>query len=210
LNYQGDNYSPNTQFSIFPPAVKHLLIVNLLVFVALSNPMLYGFLMEFGALWPIGSGLFAPWQLVTYMFLHAGFGHILFNLFALWIFGQGIENYWGTKRFATYYFLTGIGAALIHMWIGGTGAPTVGASGAVYGILIAFGMMFPDRYIMLLIPPIPIKAKYFVMIFGVFELFSGIMRPDSGIAHFAHLGGMVVGYILIKYWGLKGEGDRSY
>jgi len=210
LNYQGDNYSPNTQFSIFPPAVKHLLIVNLLVFIALSNPMLYGFLMEFGALWPIGSGLFAPWQLVTYMFLHAGFGHILFNLFALWIFGQGIENYWGTKRFATYYFLTGIGAALIHMWIGGTGAPTVGASGAVYGILIAFGMMFPDRYIMLLIPPIPIKAKYFVMIFGVFELFSGIMRPDSGIAHFAHLGGMVVGYILIKYWGLKGEGDRSY
>jgi hypothetical protein len=104
LNYQGDNYSPNTQFSIFPPAVKHLLIVNLLVFVALSNPMLYGFLMEFGALWPIGSGMFAPWQLVTYMFLHAGFGHILFNLFALWIFGQGIENYWGTKRFATLLF----------------------------------------------------------------------------------------------------------
>jgi membrane associated rhomboid family serine protease len=210
LNYQGDNYSPNTQFSIFPPAVKHLLIVNLLVFVALSNPMLYGFLMEFGALWPIGSGMFAPWQLVTYMFLHAGFGHILFNLFALWIFGQGIENYWGTKRFTIYYFLTGIGAALIHMWIGGTGAPTVGASGAVYGILIAFGMMFPERYIMLLIPPIPIKAKYFVAIFGVIELFSGIMRPDSGIAHFAHLGGMVVGYILIKYWGLKGEGDRMY
>ena len=205
MNYQGDNYSPNTQFSIFPPAVKHLLIVNLLVFVALSNPMLYRFLMEFGALWPIGSGLFMPTQLVTYMFLHAGFGHIIFNLFALWFFGQGIENFWGTKRFATYYFLTGIGAALIHMWIGGTGAPTVGASGAVYGILLAFGMMFPDRYIMLLIPPIPIKAKYFVAIFGVIELFSGLMRPDSGIAHFAHLGGMVVGYILIKYWGLKGE-----
>jgi len=205
LNYQGDNYQPNTQFSIFPPAVKHLLIVNLLVFVALSNPMLYRFLMEFGALWPIGSGLFIPTQLVTYMFLHAGFGHIIFNLFALWIFGQGIENFWGTKRFATYYFLTGIGAALIHMWIGGTGAPTVGASGAVFGILLAFGMMFPDRYIIMLIPPIPIKAKYFVAIFGVFELVSGLMRPDSGIAHFAHLGGMVVGYILIKFWGLKGE-----
>ncbi len=205
MNYQGDNYQPNTQFSIFPPAVKHLLIVNLLVFVALSNPMLYRFLMEFGALWPIGSGLFIPTQLVTYMFLHAGFGHIIFNLFALWIFGQGIENFWGTKRFATYYFLTGIGAALIHMWIGGTGAPTVGASGAVFGILLAFGMMFPDRYIIMLIPPIPIKAKYFVAIFGVFELVSGLMRPDSGIAHFAHLGGMVVGYILIKFWGLKGE-----
>ncbi len=205
MNYQGDNYQPNTQFSIFPPAVKHLLIVNLLVFVALINPMLYRFLMEFGALWPIGSGLFIPTQLVTYMFLHAGFGHIIFNLFALWIFGQGIENFWGTKRFATYYFLTGIGAALIHMWIGGTGAPTVGASGAVFGILLAFGMMFPDRYIIMLIPPIPIKAKYFVAIFGVFELVSGLMRPDSGIAHFAHLGGMVVGYILIKFWGLKGE-----
>lgn len=210
MNYQGDNYSPNTQFSIFPPAVKHLLIVNVLVFVALSNPLLQRFLMEYGALWPIGSGLFGPWQLVTYMFLHAGFSHIIFNLFALWIFGQGIENFWGTKRFAIYYFLTGIGAALLHMFIGGSGAPTVGASGAVYGILLAFGMMFPDRYIMLLIPPIPIKAKYFVAIFGAIELFSGLMRPDSGIAHFAHLGGMVVGYVLIKYWGLKGESSRFY
>lgn len=208
MNYN-DNYSPNTQFSIFPPAVKHLLIVNVLVFVALTNPMLQGFLMEFGALWPIGSERFAPWQLISYMFLHASFAHIFFNLFALWIFGQGLENFWGTKRFATYYFLTGIGAALIHMWIGGTGAPTVGASGAVFGILLAFGMMFPDRYIMLLIPPIPIKAKYFVAIFGVIELSSGLMRPDSGIAHFAHLGGMVVGFILIKLWGLKGEG-RQY
>lgn len=205
MNYQDSNYQPNTQFSIFPPAVKHLLIINLLVFLALANPILQGFLMEFGALWPVGSGRFAPWQLVTYMFLHASLGHVIFNLFALWIFGQGIENYWGTKRFTVYYFLTGIGAAFIHMWIGGTGAPTVGASGAVYGILLAFGMMFPERYIMLLIPPIPIKAKYFVAIFGVIELFSGIMRPDSGIAHFAHLGGMVIGFILIKYWGLKGE-----
>jgi membrane associated rhomboid family serine protease len=208
LNYQGDNYSPNTSFSIFPPAVKHLLIVNLLVFFALTNPVMGNFLMEYGALWPIGSGLFAPWQLITYMFLHASFGHVLFNLFALWIFGQGIENYWGTKRFTIYYFLTGIGAALLHMWISGTGAPTVGASGAVFGILIAFGMMFPDRYIILLIPPIPIKAKYFVAIFGAIELFSGIMRPDSGIAHFAHLGGMVIGFLLIKYWGLKGENSH--
>jgi len=210
LNYQGDNYSPNTSFSIFPPAVKHLLIVNLLVFFALTNPVMGNFLIQYGALWPIGSGMFAPWQLVTYMFLHAGFGHVLFNLFALWIFGQGIENYWGTKRFTIYYFLTGIGAALLHMWISGTGAPTVGASGAVFGILIAFGMMFPDRYIILLIPPIPIKAKYFVAIFGAIELFSGIMRPDSGIAHFAHLGGMVIGFLLIKYWGLKSENSQYY
>jgi len=210
LNHPGDNYSPNTHFSIFPPAVKHLLIINVLVFFALGNPFLQRLIMGFGALWPVESGLFAPWQLVTYMFIHAGFSHIIFNLFALWIFGQGIENYWGTKRFATYYLLTGIGAALIHMWIGGSGAPTVGASGAVYGILLAFGMMFPDRYILLLIPPVPIKAKYFVAIFGLIELSSGLMRPDSGIAHFAHLGGMVVGYLLIKMWGLKGEGSRYF
>lgn len=209
MNYNDSNYSPNTQFSIFPPAVKHLIIINALAFLALTNPLFQGYLMEYGALWPIGSGLFAPWQLVTYMFLHGGFGHIFFNLFALWIFGQGIENYWGTKRFATYYFLTGIGAALLHMWIAGSGAPTIGASGAVYGILLAFGMMFPDRYIMLLIPPIPIKAKYFVAIFGAIELFSGLMRPNSGVAHFAHLGGMVVGFALIKIWGLKGESQSQ-
>lgn len=205
MNFQDGNHSPNTSFSFFPPAVKHLLIINGLIFLALGTPVFYQLLMEYGALWPVGSGLFYPWQLITYMFLHASFGHVIFNLFALWIFGQSIENFWGTNRFVIYYFLTGMGAALLHMWIGGGGAPTVGASGAVYGILLAFGMMFPDRYIMLLIPPIPIKAKYFVLIFGVIELFSGVMRPNSGIAHFAHLGGMVVGYILIKYWGLKGE-----
>lgn len=209
MNYQDSNYAPNSQFSVFPPAVKHLLILNLLVFVALMNPVFQRFLMEFGALWPIGHPLFYPWQLVTYMFLHAGFGHIIFNLFALWFFGQAIENFWGTKRFVVYYFLTGIGAAILHMLISAGGAPTVGASGAVYGILLAFGMMFPERYIILLIPPIPIKAKYFVLIFGAFELFSGIMRPGSGVAHFAHIGGMVVGFLLIKYWGLKGEKNYS-
>ncbi|MFU8813467.1 MAG: rhomboid family intramembrane serine protease [Balneolaceae bacterium] len=205
MNYQDQQFSPNAQFSIFPPAVKHLIIINLLVYVAMWTPQFYRTIMEYGALWPLGHPLFQPWQLVTYMFLHGGFMHILFNLIALWIFGQAIENYWGTKRFATYYMLTGIGAALLHMFIAGGGAPTVGASGAVFGILLAFGMMFPNRYIVLLIPPIPIKAKYFVLIFGVFELYSGIMRPGSGIAHFAHLGGMVIGFLLIKFWGLKGE-----
>lgn len=205
MNYQSPQYSPNTQFSIFPPAVKHLLIINLLAFVALNTPKVGQFLFEYGALWPIGSGRFDVWQLVSYMFLHAGFGHIFFNLFALWMFGQAIENYWGTNRFAVYYFLTGIGAALLHMLIGGGGAPTLGASGAVYGILLAFGMMFPNRPIMLLFPPIPIKAKYFVAIFGAIELISGLTRANSGVAHFAHLGGMLVGFILIKYWGLKSE-----
>lgn len=205
MNFQDSNYSPNTQFTIFPPAVKHLVIVNLLCFLALMTPGIGDYLFHYGALWPIDSPRFEPWQLISYMFLHAGLGHIFFNLFALWIFGQAIENFWGTKRFATYYFLTGIGAALIHMWISGGGAPTIGASGAVFGILLAFGMMFPERYILLLIPPIPIKAKYFVAIFGAIELFYGVTGTRTGIAHFAHLGGMVVGFILIKYWGLKGE-----
>lgn len=209
MNYQSSQYSPNTQFSIFPPAVKHLLIINVLVFVALNTPMIGNPLFQYGALWPIGSGHFEVWQLVSYMFLHAGFGHIFFNLFALWMFGQAIENYWGTNRFVVYYFLTGIGAALLHLLVGGGGAPTLGASGAVYGILLAFGMMFPNRPIMLLFPPIPMKAKYFVAIFGAIELISGLSRASSGIAHFAHLGGMLVGFILIKYWGLKSE-DSYY
>jgi membrane associated rhomboid family serine protease len=209
LNYRSSQYSPNTQFSIFPPAVKHLLIINLLAFVALNTPMIGKALFQYGALWPIGSGYFDVWQLVSYMFLHASLGHIFFNLFALWMFGQAIENYWGTNRFVVYYFLTGIGAALLHMMIGGGGAPTLGASGAVYGILLAFGMMFPERPIMLLFPPIPIKAKYFVAIFGAIELISGLTRANSGVAHFAHLGGMLVGFILIKYWGLKSQ-DSYY
>lgn len=146
-----------------------------------------------------------PWQLISYMFLHAGFAHIIFNLFALWMFGQAIENLWGTQRFTVYYFLTGIGAALLHMVISGGNAPTLGASGAVYGILLAFGMMFPDRPIFLLLFPVPIKAKYFVAIFGGLELLNGVTNPNSGIAYFAHLGGMLVGIVLILYWKHKGE-----
>ncbi len=102
-----------------------------------------------------------------------------------------------------YYLLTGVGAAVIHMFLGGYFTYTLGASGAVFGILLAFGIMFPDKYIVLLIPPIPVKAKYFVTFYGLFELFNGLAMPNSGIAHFAHLGGLVVGFVLIKYWGLK-------
>jgi membrane associated rhomboid family serine protease len=137
------------------------------------------------------------------MFLHADISHIIFNLFALWIFGQAIENLWGTKKFYIYYFLTGIGAAVIHMLIGVSSGYTIGASGAVFGILLAFGMMFPDRTIYMIFPPIPIKAKYFVAMYGIIELFSGLSRSDSGVAHFAHLGGLVVGYLLIKFWKIK-------
>lgn len=169
-------------------------------------------LYPFLPLFPLDSGYFMPWQLVSYMFLHADLSHIFFNLFALWIFGQAIENLWGTKRFYIYYFLTGIGAGIIHLlfslYFNEPSASdaiygTIGASGAVFGLLLAFGMMFPNQYIFLLIPPIPIKAKYFVAIYGIVELFSGLSRPDSGIAHFAHLGGLVVGFILIKLWKIK-------
>jgi membrane associated rhomboid family serine protease len=118
---------------------------------------------------------------------------------------QAFQLYWGTERFVVYYFLTGIGAALLHMFIGGGGAPTLGASGAVYGILLAFGMMFPERPIMLLIPPIPIKAKYFVAIFGAIELVSGLTRANTEVADVEELGGMLVGFMLIKYWKRRSE-----
>lgn len=199
-----DNYSPNTQFSIFPPAIKHLLIVNGLCFLALNTPAIGAMLFKYGALWPMDSGRFMPWQLVSYMFLHAGFSHIFFNLFALWMFGQAIENLWGTRRFAIYYFLTGIAAGLLQLFVV-SGAPTIGASGAVFGILLAFGMMFPDRPIILLLFPVPIKAKYFVAIFGALQLINGVTGLDSGVAYFAHLGGMAFGFVLIKYWQHRGE-----
>ena len=206
MNYtqEQDRFSPNTQFSIFPPAIQHLLIINGLVFIAQQTPYIGRFLMEYGALWPVESGYFWPWQLVTYMFMHANFGHIFFNLFALWMFGQSIERLWGTNRFTVYYFITGIGAAILHMIVSGAGAPTIGASGAVYGILLAFGVMFPERPILLIFFPVPIKAKYFVAIFGALELINGVTSVGGGIAYFAHLGGMLFGFILIRYWKYKG------
>ena len=194
---------------MFPPGTKNLLFINGIMFLLTKNiftgqwTALGEFAATYGALWAVGSEYFFPWQISTYMFLHADVSHIFFNLFALWIFGQAIENLWGTRRYYLYYFLTGIGAAIFHMLLGGATGYTIGASGAVFGILLAFGMMFPNQYIFLLIPPIPIKAKYFVAIYGAVELFSGLTRHDSGVAHFAHLGGLVVGFLLIKLWKLK-------
>lgn len=201
-----NQFSPNTQFSFFPPAIKYLLIWNGIFFLATINIFGSGWtplgsaLAPFLVLQPLGNG-FLPWQLVSYMFLHADLSHIFFNLFALWIFGQALENLWGTKRFLIYYFLTGIGAGVVQLLI--SSGSTIGASGAVFGILLGFGMMFPDRKILLLFPPIPIKAKYFVGLYGALELFNGLARPGDGVAHFAHLGGLLVGFILIKMWKLK-------
>ena len=198
-----DRYSPQTSFSIFPPAIKNLLIINGLVFLAQNTPITGTILNNYFSLFPYDSGYFYPWQLVSYMFMHGNISHIFFNLFALWMFGLQLELRWGTKRFLVYYFLTGIGAGLLSMLV--SNAIVIGASGAVYGILIGFGMMYPNKYIYMLFPPIPMKAKYFVMFYGAIELFSGISGLSSGIAHSAHLGGMVIGFILIKMWGLKGD-----
>ncbi len=202
-DYQSNYYSAG----FFPPGVKHLLIVNVLFFVAQSTPIVNYILEGLFVLFPLQAGIggiplepfhFYPWQLISYMFLHGNFSHLLFNLFALWMFGQQIEAEWGTKRFVTYYFLTGIGAALLHLLV--SLSPVIGASGGVFGILLAYGMLFPNREIMLLIPPIPLKAKYLVIGYGALELFNGVTSLNSGVAHFAHLGGMIAGFLLIRYW----------
>lgn len=184
----------------FPPGVKHLLIINGLFAFAQTTPLVSPVMDTYLILYPMSSGLFYPWQLVSYMFLHGGFGHLFFNLFALWMFGQQIEHVWGTRRFVSYYLLSGVGAAFIHLLV--SGSPVIGASGGVFGILLAYGMMFPNRRILLLIPPVPIPAKFFVAGYGALELLNGLSASYSGVAHFAHLGGMVAGFLLIRYWRL--------
>ncbi len=236
-------------FTMLPMVVKNLLIINGLFFLgtlALGSSIGFDMVKLFGLHYP-GTQNFGIWQLVTYMFMHGGFAHVFFNMFALWMFGNVLENVWGPKRFLNYYLITGIGAGLIHLLVTyirissilpemhpdqisivyseglevmNRGmyyqdnlmhslnvllhTPTVGASGAVFGILLAFGMMFPNSLIYIYFA-IPIKAKYFVMIYGALELYSGIAdNPGDNVAHFAHLGGMIFGFIVIKYWKRKG------
>ncbi|MDD4085685.1 MAG: rhomboid family intramembrane serine protease [Bacteroidales bacterium] len=275
-----------TGFKVLPTVVKNLLIINGLFFLAtISFGDVFNVdLTKILGLHYLTASDFKPYQFVTYMFMHGGFAHILFNMFALWMFGNTLENVWGPRRFLIYYMVTGIGAGMVYLiWISFQISPVineintfletrdlvalgqftsehtfrlnefsgaiwqqfqgfeqslrilsanpentqamqtaisfmtdykefylnqhvvVGASGAVFGILLAFGMMFPNAVIYLYFA-IPIKAKYFVIIYGAFELFEGVMnRPGSNIAHFAHLGGMLFGYLLIMYWKKKGE-----
>ncbi|MDZ7748355.1 MAG: rhomboid family intramembrane serine protease [Halofilum sp. (in: g-proteobacteria)] len=213
-----DYFSHPNRAGTFPPVVQALLIGNGLVYL-LQGLGGMGLVVDF-ALWPIGTpgyvegsiGLqrvpqFHPWQLVTYSFLHGNLLHLFFNMFALWMFGSLIEMVWGSRRFLAYYFVCVIGAALMHLAVMALGAngyvepvPTIGASGGVFGILLAFGLRFPNQYILLLIPPIPIKAKYFVLGYAAIELYLGITGTQAGVAHFAHLGGMVTGLVLILYW----------
>jgi membrane associated rhomboid family serine protease len=191
-----------------PPVTRALLIANIAVYLV---QMLTGdLLIVHFALWPLGASRFAdvagfqPWQLVTYSFLHGGLTHIAFNMLALWMFGGPIERLFGSRPFALYYFVCVIGAAVaqllvVRFWTGGF-YPTLGASGGIFGLLLAFGMMFPHSRIMLLFPPIPMPAWLFVIGYGVVELFLGITGTAAGVAHFAHLGGMAIGFVLIQYW----------
>jgi membrane associated rhomboid family serine protease len=212
-------YRPPTQFSVMPPVIKNLLIINGLFFIAqfvagqtLPQNSLLAEVLNILALYPPGAGdygitLFTrgeipgfwPWQLVSYAFLHGGFGHLFFNMFALWMFGVQVENRWGSQRFGVFYFFCVVGAALTHLLFVSAPVPTVGASGGVFGILLAFGMMFPNQPIYLYFM-VPIKAKYLVIGFGLLELWSGVSGTSAGVANFAHLGGMVFGFLLIQYW----------
>lgn len=244
------SYYRPSGFSILPPIVKNLLLLNIAMFVLtaiLQYTMRYD-LTDVLGLHYVGSANFKPLQFVTYMFMHGGFSHILFNMFALWMFGSAIEHVWGPQKFLMYYLVTGIGAGILQVvfqhiqlmdinevlspeqvqiiktqgaevmsqgmnytdslmakYNAIMNAPTVGASGAVFGLLLAFGMLFPDSKIYLMFFPIGIKAKYFVMFYGLFELYMGIQNnPGDNVAHYAHLGGMLFGFLLIYYWRKKG------
>lgn len=219
-------------FSVLPTVVKNLLIINVLFFLATiaCEMVLHIDLTDYLGLHYIGASGFQPYQLVTYMFMHGSFAHLFFNMFALWMFGNTLENIWGPNRFLLFYFICGVGAGLVQELVqyiqyvttlqdydnvriaANQVIPmsqylnmltTVGASGAVYGILLAFGMMFPNSTLYIYFA-IPIKAKWFVIIYGVIELFSGFTSVDN-VAHFAHLGGMLFGLILILYWKKKGN-----
>lgn len=224
-----------------PIVTKNLLIINVVAFLATMLMKTGGVDLNsmFGLHFFMASD-FQIWQLFTYMFLHAGFTHILFNMFALWMFGVVIENVWGPKKFLFYYISCGVGAGLmqelaqfvsfyfmisaqdptigvaqmfevgrqlsneLNMWT------TIGASGAVYSILLAFGMIFPNERIFIFPLPIPIKAKWFVMIYVAIELFSAIGTPGDNVAHMAHLGGMLFGFLMIRYWNKHPNGGGQY
>ncbi|GAB5556396.1 MAG: rhomboid family intramembrane serine protease [Schleiferiaceae bacterium] len=239
-------YRPQS-FNLLPPVIKNLLIINGLAFLgALGFGNMFGYDVNgnWGLYLPFVSPEFNPFQIVTHMFLHstANFSHLFFNMFALWMFGNSLENLWGSKKFLIFYMVTGLGAALCHslvnyyeytqviqnmspeaieiVWREGRDVllsdknytdynmgklnsliniPTVGASGAVFGVLMGFGIMYPNVQIYLYFL-FPIKAKWFVLGYGILEFISGISQSQSNIAHFAHLGGMLFGYLLIRYW----------
>lgn len=219
MGYYYDN--GNNFISQIPTVTKNLVAINILMFIATlinENFMVANFAMFYPA-----SPFFKPWQILTHMFMHGGFWHIFFNMYSLLMFGSILERSLGPKKFLIFYFVTGLGAAALHTgveWMqarvfianGAVNAyqallmtPTLGASGAIYGILIGFAMLYPQAQLMLIFPPIPVKAKWLVVIFAVIELFSGINGIQDGVAHFAHLGGMLFGWLLIRWWRKHGK-----
>ena len=212
----------NSILGSMPPVVKNLLLINVMMYVI--TLVTGNFMYENFALFYFKSPFFKPYQLVTHMFMHGGFTHIFFNMYTLFIFGGVLERVWGSQKFLLYYFVTGIGAALLHLgvmylqlqgYIADINAgdfmaraniqallstPTVGASGAIYGLLLAYGMLFPNNVMQLIFPPVALKAKWFVLIFGALELLLGLSGRGGNVAHFAHLGGMIFGFFLILYW----------
>jgi membrane associated rhomboid family serine protease len=204
---------------MFPPVIKFLLISNVAIFLLqyfLLGMLKSGnvgigdvFIKNF-ALFTINSPFFRPWQVFTYQYLHGGFSHLFFNMFALWMFGMELENLWGSKTFFIYYTVCGIGAGLANIFLAplfttiAPNVPTIGASGSIYGVLIAFGMLFPNRLIYIYFM-LPIKAKYLVVIYILIEVFAVASQSESGIAHFAHLGGGVVGFLYVYFILNKGR-----
>ncbi len=191
--------------SSIPNVIFILLIANGLIFAVQQLQQFDQALFFNLALWPLGSSFpsFMPWQLVTYGFLHGDIYHIGFNMFMLWMFGRELELVYGPRRFLVYYLICVVGAGVVQLLVAalqGSIYPTVGASGGVFGLLLLFGMTFPNRMIMLIFPPIPMKAKYMVVLFGLLELYLGVSGSAPGIANFAHLGGMLFGFILIHRW----------
>jgi len=198
-------------FSLTPPVVKVLLILNGGMF--LLTLYFGGPLIREWALWPLATSAtwqpvlaqprFQFWQLLTYSFLHGGIMHLLLNMYGLWLFGSRMEAMWGSRIFAVYYFVCVIGAGLVQLLVAnyqGGSYPTIGASGGVFGLLLAFGISFPNEKLMLIFPPVILSAKWFVLIYGAIELWAGVTGTMAGIAHFAHLGGMLFGFLLIWYW----------
>ena len=211
--------------SNIPTATRNIIFINILVMImtSLNGDFMYR---NFALFYPT-SPFFHWWQPVTHMFMHGGFWHLFFNMYTLYFFGRVLEERWGAKKFLIFYFVTGLGAALVHTgvewlqmntWMSQVAdgsfvaqskihalkmTPTVGASGAIYGVLMGFAMLYPDARLSLVFPPVTMKAKWFVLIFGGIELLTGITGVGGGIAHFAHLGGLIFGYFLIMYWKKK-------
>ena len=189
-----------------PPVTTALIVANLAVYFlqSIAPQVIVPF-----ALWPLATAelnmgaAFMPWQLVTYAFLHGGLLHLAFNMFALYMFGGAIERVFGTRRYLVFYFTCVVSAAITQLVVAlaaGAIYPTIGASGGVFGLLLAYGMYFPHNRIMLLFPPIPLPARVFVVVYAVLELFLGVTGTQEGVAHFAHLGGMIGGFALLRLW----------